>query len=153
MAEARAALAKLAGPCWEVQVRYGVAGPDRPDRQGRLGPAPMRWRRRSRFTAAATAWAATACAIPPASWPPGRCTGGSAVHRRAGQPGPPARRPGRPRADPAGARPVPPPPGLPTTGKLLGDSELGTPRPVRLTPPMPASTSTCWAPPGRASPP
>jgi hypothetical protein len=34
--EARAALTKMAGPCWEVQVRYGVAGPNRRDRQGRL---------------------------------------------------------------------------------------------------------------------
>ena len=29
---------------------------------------------------------------------------------------------------------MPPPPGLPLSGKVLGDSELGTPRPVRLTP-------------------
>jgi hypothetical protein len=36
LTDARAALAKLSGPCWEVQVRYGVAGPNRPDRQGRL---------------------------------------------------------------------------------------------------------------------
>jgi hypothetical protein len=34
----------------------------------------------------------------------------------------------------AGARPVPPPPGLPPSGKILGDGELGPTRPVRLTP-------------------
>jgi energy-coupling factor transporter ATP-binding protein EcfA2 len=33
----------------------------------------------------------------------------------------------------AGARPVPPPPGLPEDGKVLGDPELGPAHPVRLT--------------------
>jgi hypothetical protein len=103
MAEARAALAKLAGPCWEVQVRYGVAGPDRPDRQGRL---------RARAHALAAAFAVHSGrnrlgrhrlrhpARTLAARPLDR--GGPAVHRRAGQPGAPARRPGRPRAGEGG---------------------------------------------------
>ena len=135
MAEARAALAKLAGPCWEVQVRYGVAGPDRPDRHGRL---------RARAHALAAAFAVHSGrnrlgrhrlghpARTLATRPLGRgdllSTGelASLAHLPAD--------PAVPGLARAGARPVPPPPGLPTSGKLLGDSELGTPRPVRLTP-------------------
>jgi hypothetical protein len=44
--EARAALAKLGGPCWEVRVRYGVAG-----------PAQLRGRLRARAHALAAAFA------------------------------------------------------------------------------------------------
>ena len=135
MAEARAALAKLAGPCWEVQVRYGVAGPDRPDRHGRL---------RARAHALAAAFAVHSGrnrlgrhrlghpARTLATRPLGRGDLLSTVELAslAHLPADPAV-PGLVRA---GARPVPPPPGLPTTGKLLGDSELGTPRPIRLTP-------------------
>jgi energy-coupling factor transporter ATP-binding protein EcfA2 len=135
MSEARAALAKLAGPCWEVQVRYGVAGPNHPDRTGRL---------RARAHALAAAFALYT----------GRNRlGRHRLHRPARTLA--LRRLGRGDllttgelaslghlpADPAipgltraGARPVPPPPGLPTDGKVLGDSELGTPRPLRLTP-------------------
>ena len=135
MAEARAALAKLAGPCWEVQVRYGVAGPDRPDRQGRL---------RARAHALAAAFAVHSGRNRLGRHRlrhPARTLATRPLHRGdllstgelaslAHLPADPAV-PGLARA---GARPVPPPPGLPTTGKLLGDSELGTPRPVRLTP-------------------
>ena len=135
MAEARAALAKLAGPCWEVQVRYGVAGPDRPDRQGRL---------RARAHALAAAFAVHSGRNRLGRHRlhrPARTLAARPLHRGdllstgelaslAHLPADPAV-PGLARA---GARPVPPPPGLPTTGKLLGDSELGTPRPVRLTP-------------------
>jgi hypothetical protein len=135
MAEARAALAKLAGPCWEVQVRYGVAGPDRPDRDGRL---------RARAHALAAAFAVHSGRNRLGRHRlryPARTLAGRSLHRGdllatgelaslAHLPADPAV-PGLARA---GARPVPPPPGLPTWGKLLGDSELGTPRPVRLTP-------------------
>jgi energy-coupling factor transporter ATP-binding protein EcfA2 len=135
MAEARAALAKLAGPCWEVQVRYGVAGPDRPDRQGRL-------RARAHALAAGFAVHSGRNRLGRHRLPhPARILAARPLHRGdllstgelaslAHLPADPAV-PGLTRA---GARPVPPPPGLPTTGKLLGDSELGTPRPVRLTP-------------------
>jgi Type IV secretion-system coupling protein DNA-binding domain/TraM recognition site of TraD and TraG len=133
--EARAALAKLAGPCWEVQVRYGVAGPDRPDRQGRL---------RARAHALAAAFAVHGGRNRLGRHRlghPARTLAARPLHRGdllstgelaslAHLPADPAV-PGLARA---GARPVPPPPGLPTSGKLLGDSELGTPRPVRLTP-------------------
>jgi hypothetical protein len=135
LAEARAAMAKLAGPCWEVAVRYGVAGPDRPDRHGRL---------RARAHALAAAFAVHAgrnrlgrhrLHRPARTLTTRPLHGGdllitgelaSLAHLPAD-----AAVPGLARA---GARPVPPPPGLPTSGKVLGDSELGTPRPVRLTP-------------------
>jgi hypothetical protein len=133
--EARAALAKLAGPCWEVQVRYGVAGPNRPDRQGRL---------RARAHAISSAFA-----VHSGRNRLGRHRLHHPVHTLTGRP---LRRgdllttgelaslahlpadPAVPGLARAGARPVPAPPGLPTRGKVLGDSELGTPRPVRLTP-------------------
>jgi len=135
MTEARAALAKLGGPCWEVAVRYGVAGPSRPDRHGRL---------RARAHALSAAFAVhtgrnrlTRHRLRH----PARVLGARPLHRGdllttaelaslAHLPAD-AAVPGLTRA---GARPVPPPPGLPTSGKVLGDSELGTPRPVRLTP-------------------
>jgi energy-coupling factor transporter ATP-binding protein EcfA2 len=135
MTEARAALAKLSGPCWEVAVRYGVAGPNRPDRHGRL---------RARAHALAAAFAvhagrnrlgrhrlrrpARTLAARPLVRGDLLTTGelASLAHLPAD--------PAIPGMARAGARPVPPPPGLPASGKLLGDSELGTPRPVRLTP-------------------
>jgi len=133
--EARAALAKLAGPCWEVQLRYGVAGPNRPERQGRL---------RARAHAISAAFAVHSGrnrlgrhrlhhpARTLAARPLGRgdLLTTAELASLAHLPADPAV-PGLARA---GARPVPPPPGLPPSGKLLGDSELGTPRPVRLTP-------------------
>jgi energy-coupling factor transporter ATP-binding protein EcfA2 len=135
MAEARAALAKLSGPCWEVQVRYGVAGPNRRDRQGRL---------RARAHALAAAFAVhtgrnrlgrqrlhrPAHTLAARPLHRGDLLSTGELAGLAHLPADPAI-PGLARA---GARPVPPPPGLPTNGKLLGDSELGTPHPVRLTP-------------------
>jgi Helicase HerA, central domain len=135
MTQARAALAKLGGPCWEVRVRYGVAGPARPDRRGRL---------RARAHALSAAFAvhtgrnrlARRRLLRPAHTlsirPLGRAdlltTGelASLAHLPID-----AAVPGLARA---GARPVPPPPDLPDAGKILGDSELGTPRPVMLAP-------------------
>jgi hypothetical protein len=135
LTQARAALAKLAGPCWETRIRYGVAGPTRPDRRGRL---------RARAHALSAAFAVHA----------GR---NRLARRRLLRPARTlARRPlyqgdllttlelaslahlpidaAVPGLARAGARPVPPPPDLPDSGKILGDSELGTPRPVRLRP-------------------
>jgi hypothetical protein len=135
LTEARAALAKLSGPCWEVAVHYGVAGPNRPDRHGRL---------RARAHALAAAFAVHAgrnrlgryrLRRPARTLAARPLVGGDLLTTGelaslAHLPADPAV-PGLARA---GARPVPPPPGLPASGKLLGDSELGTPRPVRLTP-------------------
>jgi hypothetical protein len=129
---ARAALTKLAGPCWEVRVRYGVSGPT--GLPGRL---------RARAHALAAAYAVYA----------GR---NQLARRRLWRPTPTlAKRalaagdllaigelaalahlpvdPAVPGLVRAGARPIPPPPGLPDHGKVLGDSELGAARPVRLT--------------------
>jgi energy-coupling factor transporter ATP-binding protein EcfA2 len=133
LTEARAALVKLGGPCWEVAIRYGVAGPNRPDRRGRL---------RARAHALAAAFAVHAGRNRLGRHRlrrPARTLAARPLHRGdllttgelaslAHLPIDPAV-PGLARA---GARPVPPPPGLPATGKVLGDSELGTPRPVRL---------------------
>jgi energy-coupling factor transporter ATP-binding protein EcfA2 len=134
LTEARAALVKLAGPCWEVELRYGVAGPNRADRRGRL---------RARAHALAGAFAVHAGRNRLGRHRlrrPARTLAARPLHRGdllttgelaslAHLPIDPAV-PGLARA---GARPVPPPPGLPAGGKVLGDSELGTPRPVRLT--------------------
>src|SRR6266508_1813528 len=135
MTEARAALAKLGGPCWEVAVRYGVAGPSRPDRRGRL---------RARAHALAAAFAVHTGRNRLGRHrlrDPARVLGARPLHRgdllTTGELASLAHLPADaavPGLTRAGARPVPPPPGLPTSGKVLGDSELGTPRPVRLTP-------------------
>jgi hypothetical protein len=129
---ARAALAKLTGPCWEVRVRYGVSG-----------PTVLRGRLRARGHALAAAFAVYAgrnrlgrrrlrrpirtLASRPLDNADLLTTGELAA--LAHLPVDPAV-PGLVRA---GARSVPPPPWLPTHGKLLGDSELGPARPVRLT--------------------
>jgi hypothetical protein len=133
MTQARAALAKLAGPCWETRIRYGVAG-----------PTQLRGRLRARAHALAAAFAVHA----------GR---NRLARRRLLRPAHTlATRPlhhgdllttlelaslahlpidaAVPGLARAGARPVPPPPDLPEHGKILGDSELGTTRPVKLTP-------------------
>ena len=131
---ARAALAKLSGPCWEARVRYGVSGP--PSLPGRL---------RARAHALAAAYAIyggrNRLGRRRLRWQPDRIVATRPLRRSdllaAGELAALAHLP----VDPAvpgltraGARPVPAPPGLPEHGKLLGDSELGPARPVRLTP-------------------
>jgi Helicase HerA, central domain len=133
LTQARAALAKLAGPCWETRVRYGVAGPTR-----------LRGRLRARAHALSAAFAVhagrnrlarrrllrparTLAARPLAQ---GDLLTTAELASLAHLPID-AAVPGLARA---GARPVPPSPDLPDIGKVLGDSELGTPRPVRLRP-------------------
>jgi hypothetical protein len=133
---ARAAMAKLAGPCWEVRVRYGVSGP------ARL-PGRLRGRLRARAHALAAAYAVYSGRnrlTRRRLWRPARTLATRPLHQAdllaAGEltalahlPVDPAV-PGLVRA---GARPVPAPPGLPEHGKLLGDSDLGPARAVRLT--------------------
>jgi hypothetical protein len=130
---AGAALTKLAGPCWEVGVRYGVSG-----------PAGLRGRLRARAHAIAAAYAVYSGRnrlTRRRLRRPARTLATRPLHRAdllavgelaalAHLPVDPAV-PGLVRA---GARPVPPPPGLPEHGKLLGDSDLGPARAVRLTP-------------------
>jgi hypothetical protein len=135
MSEARAALAKLGGPCWEVAVRYGVAGPNQPDRRGRL---------RARAHALAAAFAVHAGRNRLGRHRlrhPARTLATRPLHRgdllTTGELASLAHLPADvavPGLARAGARPIPAPPDLPSSGKVLGDSELGTPRPVRLTP-------------------
>jgi energy-coupling factor transporter ATP-binding protein EcfA2 len=129
---ARAGLAKLAGPCWEVRVRYGVSG-----------PAGLHGRLRARAHALAAAYAVYSGRNRLSRrrlWRPTRILAVRPLHdgdllatgelaALAHLPIDPAV-PGLVRA---GARPVPAPPGLPEHGKLLGDSDLGPARPVRLT--------------------
>jgi hypothetical protein len=152
LTEARAALAKLSEPCWGVAVRYGVAGPNHPDRHGRL---------RARAHALAAAFAVHAGrnrlgrhrlrrpARTLAARPLGRgdllTTGelASLAHLPAD--------PAIPGLARAGARPVPPPPGLPPAASCSGTASSAPPARSGSPPPTPASTSTCWAPPDRAS--
>ena len=129
---ARAAVAKLAGPCWEVRVRYGVSG-----------PAGLRGRLRARAHALAAAYAVysgrnrltrrrlrhPAAILASRPLHRGDLLAAGELAALAHLPVDPAV-PGLARA---GARPVPPPPGLPEHGKPLGDPDLGPARPVRLT--------------------
>jgi hypothetical protein len=129
---ARAAVAKLAGPCWEVRVRYGVSG-----------TAGLRGRLRARAHALAAAYAVysgrnrltrrrlrhPAAILASRPLHRGDLLAAGELAALAHLPVDPAV-PGLARA---GARPVPAPPGLPTHGKPLGDPELGPARPVRLT--------------------
>ena len=129
---ARAALAKLAGPCWEVRVRYGVSGP---------AGLPGRLRARAHALAAAFAvYNGRNRLTRRRLWRPTRTLTARPLHQTdllaAGELAALAHLP----VDPAvpglaraGARPVPPPPGLPDHGKPLGDPDLGPARPVRLT--------------------
>jgi hypothetical protein len=131
---ARAAVAKLAGPCWEVRVRYGVSG-----------PAGLRGRLRARGHGLAAAYAVysgrnrltrrrlrhPAAILASRPLHRGDLLAAGELASLAHLPVDPAV-PGLARA---GARPVPAPPGLPEHGKPLGDPELGPARPVRLTAP------------------
>jgi hypothetical protein len=130
---ARAAVAKLSGPCWEVRVRYGVTG-----------PSGLRGRLRARAHALAAAYAVYAgrnrLTRRRLRWRPAAILAGRPLRHSdllttgelaalAHLPIDPAI-PGLARA---GARPVPPPPVLPDHGKVLVDPELGPAHLVRLT--------------------
>jgi hypothetical protein len=133
-ADARAALAKLAGPCWEAAVRYGVASTaDRPvpgrlrARAHALQAAFAVYAGRNRLVRRRRAVAARTLADRPLRR--GDLLATAELAALAHLPADPAV-PGLARA---GARPVPLPPGAPTGGKVLGDAEIGARRPLALT--------------------
>jgi hypothetical protein len=132
-ADARLLLAKLAGPCFQVAVRYGVATTAERVAVGRL---------RARAHALVAAFAVYAgrnrlirrrLALPARTLADrplrrGDLLAAAELAALAHLPADPAV-PGLARA---GARPVPLPPGAPTAGKVLGDAEIGARRPLAL---------------------
>jgi hypothetical protein len=132
-ADARLLLAKLAGPCWEVAVRYGVATTAEQVARGRLRArahalqaAFAVYAGRNRLLRRRLAAPAGTLATRPLRRGDLLATGELAA--LAHLPADPAV-PGLARA---GARPVPLPPGAPAGGKVLGDAEIGARRPLAL---------------------
>ena len=162
-------LDKAAQPCWAIAVRYAVAT-TATDRQAKRRPAAgPSARRRLRVRAVLRAQPPRPPPAPPPRpgprRPPAR-PGQPGLGRRAGRPGPSAHRPGRARPGPSrGQRRRPTSRRLPTRCHRGGSARhdrstrpscSATPRPAGAAPspwryPTPATTSTSWGPPGRAS--